>query len=188
MKQSHVKLINGFVYQEGDGETICIGILDTVTLPEIKVGEYQREKLSITVKELVEDLKDGAKFPVIELGMRGSRYVQDGGSIVLEDDTYVIDGLQRITAEIIVLKEFSDKKIYQLAKVHFNSTEAMERDLFEVLNINRSKLSPNVILRNWRHKYPAIEVLVELCTQNSEFALYNRVCWQQSNGKNDLIS
>ena len=172
--------------QQGGGIIILRGSLDATTLPDLKIAPYQREVLpTVSRTSLAKALREGANVPDIELGMRGGNYRDLGdGRFELLDPTFIIDGLQRTSAGITLLKEGYMARIG--AKVYFNTTEASERERFKILNVDRRRLSPNVLLRNLREDIPAVEILYRL-TEDKTFVLEGKVCWTQCMARDQLI-
>jgi hypothetical protein len=178
-----IKMINAALDEEGS-EIILRGVIDPVSLQSLLVDDYQREILpSSRIRELVKGFDRGG-VPDIELGMRGGSFIEREGNFYLQNQVYIIDGLQRRTAAVEFMRT---GKIPRLgATVHFNTSAAWERERFRMLNVSRAKLSANVLLRNERAENPAIEMLFTLC-KDSTFALHNRVSWQQNMRRDHLI-
>ncbi|OHA16786.1 MAG: hypothetical protein A3C79_00445 [Candidatus Taylorbacteria bacterium RIFCSPHIGHO2_02_FULL_45_28] len=169
---------------------ILRGVVDPESLKEIKVDKYQREVLSSAkIKALMVAL-ESSKVPDIELGMRGERYQvrkPDGEEVYfLQDDVFVIDGLQRITAALKLLQEKFDCKPRIGAVVHFSTSFDWERERFRILNQERTKLDVNVFLRNLQTDSEAIDMIFRLCNDSS-FILQNRVKWSQNMLRGQLI-
>ena len=53
--------------------------------------------------------------------------------------------------------------------IHFGTTEEWERERFDILNMRRTRLSPNVLLRNRAAQCPSLSRLYELCPMNHSF-------------------
>jgi hypothetical protein len=75
-----------------------------------------------------------------------------------------------------------------LDEVSVNTTEEWERERFRVLNSLRTKLSPNVLLRNRRHEFAVVEAIYNLATSDSSFVMRNRICWSQKMNRGEFIS
>jgi hypothetical protein len=71
--------------------------------------------------------------------------------------------------------------------IFFNSTEEWERERFRILNSLRTKLSPNILARNMRHNFSAVDTLYNLCSDKS-FVMCGRICWSQNMSRDHLIS
>lgn len=181
-----VKLCRAALDEDGS-DIILRGSIDPGSLHLLQAADYQREILPLArIQELVAAFETGA-VPDIELGMRGHSVIERGECFHLQDPIYIVDGLQRVTAAIHMLHSGSDKLPRLGATVHFGTTEAWERSRFHILNANRTKLSPNVLLRNFRYDHPAIKVLFLLCDDKS-FIMNHRVCWDQRMKRKELIT
>ncbi|HBD04997.1 TPA: hypothetical protein DCZ32_00900 [Candidatus Uhrbacteria bacterium] len=119
--------------------------------------------------------------------MRGEDFVDRNGVYTLKNDCYIIDGLQRVTAAIKMLQKPDGKEPRLGAVVHFGTTEEWERERFRILNADRTKLSPNVLLRNFRQSVPAIDLLYHLSGEQ-EFALKGRISWGQRMNRDHLTT
>lgn len=167
------------------------GVIDPMSLKEVRVPAYQREVLSTSKIESLKKAIKNSRVPDIDLGMRGSsmREIVDedtGKTVyVLEDDTYVIDGLQRKTAgEQLVNEDFMP---HLGVIVHFDTNEVWERERFEALNIGQTGLSNNVTLRNLAESNTGAATMLEI-TKNSKFILFDKVSWTQNMRRGDLIT
>jgi hypothetical protein len=170
-----------------DGETVVRGQLDPNSLGELQRPSYQREVLSDSkIAELMEAYRT-SRVPDVVLNMRGKRFQVMGDTIELYDPTYMVDGLQRITAGVRVMVDDSPATPNIGAYVTIDKDEAWEREQFEILNNKRTQLSPNVNLRNQREVVPAINTLFRL-TYDQEFPLRGRVQWNQAMKKGELIT
>lgn len=171
---------------EENGDVVLRGALDPKCLHMLLRDEYQREILPLaTIQSLVAAFETGS-VPDIELGMRGEDFNERDGAVYLTSPVYIIDGLQRVSAALHKLN--AGGKLPRLgATVHFNTTEEWERKRFQILNAERTKLSPNVLLRNMKHEYSAIGSLIDL-THDKTFILCDKVCWDQRMKRHDLIS
>jgi hypothetical protein len=188
MARESIKINHGALDEVEGKEIILRGAIDPSSLHLIGVGEYQREVLSIsTINGLVKAFENGS-VPDIDLGMRGGNYRDVEGTFYLYDPTFIVDGLQRVTAAMQLLA--SGKSLPRLgASIHFNTTEEWERDRFDILNgSSRVKLSPNVLLRNLRHKIEVVTLLHSLTVENKTFVMRDRVCWQQCQQRRHLLS
>lgn len=171
------------------GTVILRGVIDTHTLVNLKVDDYQREKRPVTrASSLWQAYKSGQAVPDIELGMRGESYRNgQDGSLILVDDVFIIDGLQRVTAALNFIDTTAgDVRIG--ATIHFNTTREWERERFRVLNTQSRRVSPNVLLRNLRETHTGILTLYGLCNNTREFPLYKKVCWSQNMHREHLVT
>ena len=71
--------------------------------------------------------------------------------------------------------------------LHFGTTEQWERERFRILNMRRSRLSPNVLLRNQTAECPSLHRLYDLCSDES-FVLHQRVSWSQHMRREELLT
>lgn len=186
MARTSVKMINAALDLADGGDDIVLrGVIDPASLASLQVADYQREQLpASTIRELARALLKGG-VPDIVLGMRGGSFIEREGAFYLQDDVFIIDGLQRRTAALTLLDGGSAPRLG--ATVTFNTTEASERELFSKLNISRVRLSPNVLIRNARHDNQGAEMLYNLC-KDSGFALHDRVSWAQSMKREHLLT
>lgn len=190
-KTLRIRLINAALDQiEGGGDILIRGSIDPGTLDGLQTAPYQREILPLASKNsLAKAFREGTLVPDVELGMRGGDFKDVGGGVFeLLDPTFIIDGLQRVSAARGVLKDGLEGKTLRLgAKVYCNTTEAWERERFRVLNVDRRKLSPNVLLRNMREELAVVELLYRL-SDDRTFVLGGKVCWTQAMTRDQLIN
>jgi hypothetical protein len=188
------KLLNGVldVFKVGEKETLIIrGIIDLDSFGNIQVAPYQREVLpGAKVKTLMNALKYSS-VPDVELGMRGDKHrvsvnEKGGDTFYLQDDVFVIDGLQRISAAKKLIAEDPTAKPRVGAVVHFDTTEEWETERFRILNQERSKLNGNILLRNLRPKSEAVDMVFRLC-EDETFVLFNRVQWTQRMARTEIL-
>ena len=125
---------------------------------------------------MMKALENSGGVAALALGMRGHSFTRGDGNFFLHDPIYVIDGLQRRTAALEVLKKGIQPRVG--VTIHFDTTEAWETTRFELLNTSRAKLSAGVLIRNLSNENPAIKVLYDLGFDPS-FALANRVSWDE---------
>ncbi len=175
---------------EDDRGIIVTGYVSLESFDLLKVDKYQREELSATkISELMEAHRQ-SRVPTVELGMRGDESgieIGADGVCWLTDPTYIVDGLQRITAaqRLLELEPNSNPKIH--ATVHLNTDFDWERKRFEVLNLNQTRVNGNVILHNQRYDLDVIEQLCRLSTSKT-FVLGDKIAWGQSMKRGELIS
>lgn len=184
MARTSIKMINAAL-DDVEGDIILRGVVDPASLAHLLVADYQREQLpASTIRELAKALQKGG-VPDIVLGMRGGSFIEREGAFYLQDDVFIIDGLQRRTAALTLLDGGSAPRLG--ATVAFNTNEASERELFRKLNTSRVRLSPNVLMRNARHDNQAADLLFNIC-KDSTFALHDRVSWAQSMRREHLLT
>jgi hypothetical protein len=170
------------------GLPILRGVLGIEDLRHIKFGDYQRELLPASTRaSIFAALQSGEALPDVELGMRGQKFRTRGDDYFLQDDVYGIDGLQRIRSAMDYYALHPQTEIQLGCCVHFATNEAWERDRFQLLNAHRTKVSPNVLLRNLRDQYRPVLMLYGLTTNQTGFVLHNRVCWMQNKQRSHLL-
>lgn len=180
-----IRLFNAALDDASDSPAgiVLRGALDITTLGEILVDDYQREAQPLASQgRIIAALKAGDRLPDVDLGMRGSDFTSKGGEFLLKNKTYVIDGLQRISTIIAYGKEARIG-----ATVHFNTTRDWERARFHKLNNWRSKVSPNVTLRNMREDNAGLLMLYGL-SYDKGFVLCDRITWGQRMSRVELIT
>ncbi|HUD08228.1 MAG TPA: hypothetical protein VMQ52_04070 [Candidatus Saccharimonadales bacterium] len=182
-----VKVINGALDETPKGEVILRGVLTTDSLWIPEVDDYQREVLAQRKVDSLKEAIMGAGVPDIELGMRGQHCIDRDGVYFLSDPIFIIDGYQRVTAARQLLEKNPEILLHLGATIHFGTTEEMERDLFEALNLGQTRLSPNVTLRNQRKKIQAADALYRLSNVRG-FPLYNKISWNQSMKRGELVT
>ena len=183
-ERTSIKMTCAALDEQG-AEVVLRGVIDPSSLIHLKVADYQREILpSRTISLLSQALVAGG-VPDIVLGCRGGNYIERDGTFFVQDDVYLIDGLQRRTAALKLLEKGILPHLG--AVISFNTTEDKERERFRALNISRVKLSPNIMLRNLRHDSVAVAALYQL-SNSSQFALYKRVSWQQGMRREELVT
>jgi hypothetical protein len=184
-----LKVLSGALDELAEDQIVLRGVIDPASLGGLLKPDYQRETLRrATIEGLIKAFRDGAgRVPDVDLAVRGQGYgcVDSDGVYTITGDVYIVDGLQRISAA----RQFAYDGGRPLvgATVHFGTTEAWERERFDVLNMCRTRLSPNVLLRNRVAQCPALRRLYELCSEES-FALYQRVSWSQYMRREELLT
>jgi hypothetical protein len=168
---------------------ILRGVLDPQTLKFINMDWYQRERGFSTaqINEIMAAYFSGSKLADITLGMRGQNFRTKGDLYMLNDRCYCIDGGQRLYAAAAAAAERPDLKVSLGVKVYFDTTEEFENDLFCKLGTTQVRISPSVLLRNRKKKSAAAQLLVEM-DANPEFALKDRISWDQRKSRHDLMS
>lgn len=181
-----IKVIHAAL-DEQHNEIILRGVIDPRSLHLLKVGDYQREKLT---KSKIAALKKALRetgVPDIVLGVRGQNFRTDGDVFWLDDDVYIIDGLQRVSAALELLEAGEEVDLRLGAKFHFGTTHDSERAMFQRINLGQTKLSSNVTISNMRDEVPAADALWRL-SHNHSFVLAGRICWRQNKRTKDLIT
>lgn len=184
-----LKVLSGALDELAEGQIVLRGVIDPASLGGLLKPEYQRETLrEATIEGLMKAFRDGAgRVPDVELAVRGDRYgcADSDGTYTIAGDVYIIDGLQRISAA----RQFVDDGGKPLvgAMLHFGTTEEWERERFAILNMRRTRLSPNVLLRNRAAQCPSLSLLYKLCSDEA-FVLCQRVSWSQYMRREELMT
>jgi hypothetical protein len=186
-----VKLFNAALDDAEDSPAgvVIRGALDVASLHHLLRDDYQREAQPLTSQwRILDALKSGSRLPDVDLGMRGEDFSTRESSFFLKDPTYIIDGVQRISTIIHYIATNPGSPVRIGATVHLNTTKDWERERFRKLNNWRSKLSPNILLRNMRETNPGILMLYGVSMNDKSFVLHRRVSWDQRMKKGELIT
>lgn len=176
-----------------NGEIIAHGWLDIAAINNLRVGDYQREIMEQRggkVTALRRGVEAGARLPDIMLGMRGEKFTSRGDDMLLENDVYIIDGLQRVSALRKLAADFPEREasIRIGAEVRFKTSRDSEAELFTILNVHRKAMAPSVILRNQRNHSTGVATLYGLSMHDRNFALHGKVCWDQQMHRGELVT
>lgn len=186
---TQLKILSGALDELTEGQIVLRGVVDTASLGGLLKPTYQRETLrKAKIEELMNAFRSSTgRVPDVELAVRGERYgcTDSGGTYIITGDVYIIDGLQRISAAKHFVSEGGKPLVG--AMIHFGTTEEWERERFDILNMCRTRLSPNVLLRNRAAQCPSLGRLFALCSDES-FALYQRVSWSQYMRREELLT
>jgi hypothetical protein len=183
-----VKILCGALDESTDGAIVLRGVIDPASLTALKNPAYQREGLpENTRRNLLAAFADGQRVPDVELAVRGRKFEcsDKAGVFTLGGDIYIVDGLQRITAGTQFMASGGSPLIG--ATIHFGTTEQWERDRFKILNLERIRVSNNVLLKNRAAECTCIKMLYDL-TLDSSFPMHGRVCWEQYMRRSELVS
>lgn len=184
-----LRILSGALDELSEGQIVLRGVIDPETFSALERPAYQRETLAKpTIAGLMEAYRDGAgRVPDVELAVRGERYgcTDVKGTYSITGSVFIIDGLQRISAACQFVSEGGRPLVG--AMVHFGTTEQWERERFRILNMRRTRLSPNVLLRNNAAECPSLRRLRQLCSDDS-FALCQRVSWSQHMRREELLT
>ncbi len=190
-----IRLVSGALDEiaTSRGQQIVLrGVLDPASLSLLRIDDYQREPLPLSaLSKLWQALRDGESLPDVELAMRSTNFESVKGTdefILPANKVYIIDGQQRRNAAVHILTMMPDLKVRLGAMIHFGTTREWERERFKILNLDRSKVSANVLLKNMRHQSAAVLTLWGLTHNEPKFALFERVCWRQSIAKDELLT
>ncbi|MBI4121848.1 MAG: hypothetical protein HY461_00800 [Parcubacteria group bacterium] len=186
-QRQSIKIVHAALDEVAGGDIVLRGVIDPDSLGLLQVADYQREVMPLaSLAEIIEALTTGQRVPDIELGMRGQAVKEREGAFFLLDDVFIVDGLQRVSAAKKIME--AGRRPHLGATIYLGTNEEWERRRFQVLNALRSKLSPNVLARNNRHDYRAIDILYHLTTRDTSFVLNGRVCWQQRRRREELMT
>lgn len=181
-----IKIVSAALDETATGDIVLRGVIDPESLRNLLVADYQREIIPGTrANELVRVFEKGKTVADIVLGMRGGHMTTREGAEFLQDDVYIIDGLQRRTAALRALENGFAPRLG--ATVYFDTTEEWEREQFHILNKERNKLSANVLIRNRAASCPVTDMLYKL-TNDRAFVMHGRVSWTQRRKVGELIS
>lgn len=185
-----VKIVHGALDEDNGGDIFLRGRVAPESFIHLLADDYQREIAPLTSQgSIIAALKNGGALPDIELGMRGQSFSEtQEGTFLLHDPVYIIDGLQRVSTAAHYLRTNPGANVRIGAKVRFSTTKEWERDQFRILNTARSKVSPNVILRNRREESRALLMLYGLTGNTRDFALHGRVSWSQKMARGEMLS
>lgn len=198
MSTKEIKVVNAALEEASDGSVVLRGTLAMESLPHLRVDDYQREVLAKSgsggrkTSKIRKGIESGARMPTIELGMRGQNFTSSGRTFVLHDPTYIVDGLQRVSAMLQYIEDHQGKPNGALplgAEIHFKTNKQLEKERFAALNGSlRTPVSPNVLLRNMREQHPALLTIYGLSMRDKDFALYERVTWNQRMKQSELLT
>ena len=170
------------------GRKVIRGSIDPTSLANVLAGDYQREVLGGKSQVKLANAIKTSTVPDIELGARCKKFKQIGTSIIIEGPVYVIDGLQRISAAKQMIAGNEGGVPYIGAQIHMDTDPDWERERFRALNADRSKLSPNVLLRNSKHDFEGVALLYGMTTEMKDLTVYERVQWTQRPETKNLIT
>jgi len=205
-----IKIYHGALDKREDGDTVIRGVIDKSALGirsdspaviteffqmtdgmegQFCVGEYQREILSGNKRDdLIAAFLTGKRVPDVEIGVRGHDFTQRDGVFCIKDPAFIVDGLQRIAAARTALNTNPEIDPCIGATIYLDTTETWERERFRILNVDRTKLSPNILIRNTRATHKCTVVMYKLTTKDSKFALHERVQWGQNAVRGEFLS
>lgn len=180
-----VKIMNAALEERGDF-IILRGVIDPKSLNALLTPDYQRGALSRkTINALAVAIRD-SKVPDVELAVRGGDFSERAGTYTIKAPTYIMDGLQRISAARQLLLD--NVEPYLGATAYFNTSIPWERERFRILNADRIRVSPNVLLRNARGQNQALKLVYDLTTKERNFVMFERVGWQQNQKRTEVMT
>lgn len=191
-----IHIINGALDEIASGsrgnQIVLRGVVDPASLSLLRIDDYQREPLPLAqLSKLWQALQKNESLPDIELACRKSTFDAVEGTSEFwlpAESVFIIDGQQRRNAALHILSMMPHLNVRLGAMIHFGTTREWERERFKILNLDRSKVSANVLLRNMRHQSAAVLTLYGLSFNDPTFALADRVCWKQSQGAQELLT
>lgn len=187
---SNIIVTNGALEDDSESNEIILrGTVDQTTLKFIQIDWYQREQgfSQGHINEIMAGLYLNGKVADLTLGMRGQRFRETADGYVLQDKVYCIDGGQRLRAMAMAQKERPSLKISVGAKIYFGTTEDSENAMFCKLGTTQVRISASVLYRNKKKESAAANVLVSL-NRDEEFALKERIAWDQTRGRGELLT
>src|SRR5262245_10285602 len=185
-----IRILNGSLEDDDETTQIIIrGVLDQTTLKFINMAWYQRERgfSPNHIAEIVGAYFAGNKVADITIGMRGERVRTKGEDYFLQDKCYCIDGGQRLYSAAMAIKERPDLKIRLGCKVYTNTNEQFENDLFCKLGSTQVPISSSILIRNKR-KTSRASAMLQTLSKQPEFALKDRIGWDQRRTRHELMS
>ena len=184
-----LRILSGALDELSEGQIVLRGVIDPLSLGSLQRPAYQRETLpKSTIEGLMEAFRAGSgRVPDVELAVRGERYgcTDEKGAYTITGSVFIIDGLQRISAARQFVCDGGRPLVG--AMLHFGTSEQWERERFRILNMRRTRLSPNVLLRNNTAECPSLRRLRQL-TSDESFALCQRVSWSQHMRREELLT
>jgi len=175
---------------DGSRIEVITGMLDISTLSSLRIDRsYQREALRGAIKDaMVEAVVEDERFPSLQLGMRGHNWIAlDNNVVELLDPVFNVDGQQRADAIRIALLINGVLDVRIGVECWLNSTPEIERRRFHRLNTNRTRVCSTTEIRNMKDDNRSVGTIFGL-SHESGFCLFNRVCWDQQFGPDDLIT
>ena len=102
-----IKLRHGLVLPPVHERVVIRGELEPETLLALQVDWYQRGTVAPKkIKELMQGIEQSAEnFPDLTIGMRGLHHDITNSEVILHDPTFIIDGLQRWTACVMLMEK-----------------------------------------------------------------------------------
>jgi hypothetical protein len=184
-----ITIFNASIVVSPGGHTIIRGLFDSCCLDELLTDTYQREVMTGRPQlELIKAFEEGVVFPDLDLGCRSSTFVEEGSDVLIDGDVYIVDGLQRVAAARAARDSDNVKAPHVGVMVHMGSTHAAELQRFAALNVNRRRVSANVLLKNSAELHPCVGRLSQLSRTMPEFRLYQRVTWSQKPGETHVVT
>lgn len=178
-------ILTDYYLKESDvrhGDILIQGVVAPESWENIGYDSYQRELASARQREkLFKALEQGEPLTPVELGMRGARTKDAAnGNLFLLDEVYCIDGRQRIGTLIEWKLAHPEDNSFLSCTVHTNTDFTWEEQRFNKLGTGQRAISPSKIFANMRNQHAGIAAIYGLTNNDKNFALYQRVCWNQN--------
>jgi hypothetical protein len=175
-----IKLRYGMLVKPQQDRQVIRGELEPETLADLETDWYQRGKVNPKkIKELMDGIENNSdNIPDLTLGMRGTKYEIANDGVILHDPVFIIDGLQRWTASMLLMERPVKFLPYLGIKAFVPSDINFELGMFRDLNSKRTSMSASVLLRNEK-EYSRVAATLWGLSQDEKFALNGRVAWDQ---------
>jgi hypothetical protein len=190
-----IKIIKGsldVIKINGEERMVLRGVIDPDSFDLLRIASYQREILPRSSVNEIEEALIRGEVPDIDLGMRGSsvrNVKEEGGEVFyLSDDTYIVDGLQRVTATRNLIAKRGDFQPRLGTTIHLNTTEDWERKRFHILNSDRVRVNSNITLRNMAPDLQSIAMLLKMTREEKSWPLHGKVSWEQRMSRGNIIT
>jgi hypothetical protein len=187
---SEVHIFNAALeHDDQEFQDVLRGTLDQTTLKSIHRDWYQRGQgfSEKEIRELTELYFQNQKVTDVTLGLRGSKFRQEGTEFWLLDKCFVIDGGQRLYAARVALDHRPSLVLRIGAKIYFDTTSESENAMFCAMNATQQRVSASVLLRNKFKDSPSAKALYDL-NREPRFALSGRIGWDQKLGPGQSMS
>lgn len=177
------------VDNEGDRITLR-GVMTSDSLPYVQYDDYQREELTERQRlSILQAIESGEPLPDLELALRDESFEEvKRGRVIVRGTLYVIDGKQRTGTILRYVADNPGTRVRIGVKIYINTTKEWERKRFHILNAKRTKVSPNVLLRNMRDDSDVLQMLWGLTHNEKSFVMHNKVCWEHNMAHGELVT
>src|SRR5262245_14233145 len=143
---ANVIIRNGALEDSENGSIVLRGNIAFESLGNLNVDDYQREPQERP--SLMKAILSGQRLPDIECGMRGQNFESHGDQFTLRSPVFIIDGQQRVHNLKLAIEKAGLPPLPIGTLVHFDTTPKWERERFNILNTQRTRVSVNLILYN----------------------------------------
>jgi hypothetical protein len=184
-----VRIHNASLEEDSTGRIIIRGVLDQSTLKWINMAWYQRKQAfsNSHIEKIVGAYYTGGVHEDIVIGMRGDRCDSKNNVYMLRDKCFCINGGQRLYAAAVAMKQRPDLKISLGVKAYTGTTEELENEMFVTLGTGAKRIAASIIIRNRRKDSAAVALLVDI-NKDPDFALKNRIAWDQVKSRYELMT